>query len=322
MMTPPEVTSLDLLTWALWAGDRGLVEIIRVSVLTLGAIGGFGLLWWRTRSVHRQAVAALEQSKTAMLRHESQTQAEQARRITESFTKAIEQLGSDRLTTRLGAVYALERIARESKADHWPVMETLAAYVRERAPWPPRPTAEEAEGLPQENPKPATDIQAILTVFGRRRREHENNTSRLDLSSTNLRGAYLEGANLERANLMAAHLEGAILTRANLKRVKLMDAHLEAVILLEANLERGNLMNAHLEEAHINVANLNLAFLKDAYLVGADLAGADLERAILRGAHLESANFRDTNLTQEQFDQAISDKDTWLPLHIKRPETA
>ena len=53
--------------------------------------------------------------------------------ITERFTRAIEQLGatnddgSPKLELRLGAIYALERIARESATDHGPVMEILTA---------------------------------------------------------------------------------------------------------------------------------------------------------------------------------------------------
>lgn len=56
--------------------------------------------------------------------------------ITDWFTKAIEQLGdSTSLAKRLGGIYALERIARDSLKDHWTIMEVLTAYVRENAPW-------------------------------------------------------------------------------------------------------------------------------------------------------------------------------------------
>lgn len=35
----------------------------------------------------------------------------------------------------LSGIYALERIAQDSKKDHWPIMEILTAYVRENAQW-------------------------------------------------------------------------------------------------------------------------------------------------------------------------------------------
>jgi type VI protein secretion system component VasK len=52
--------------------------------------------------------------------------------ITDRFTKAIDHLGKDKLAVRLGAIYALERIARDSEYDHWAVMEILTAFVREQ----------------------------------------------------------------------------------------------------------------------------------------------------------------------------------------------
>lgn len=51
--------------------------------------------------------------------------------ITDRYTKAIEQLGSDKLDVRLGGIYALERIAADSPRDHPTVVEVLSAFVRE-----------------------------------------------------------------------------------------------------------------------------------------------------------------------------------------------
>jgi hypothetical protein len=59
--------------------------------------------------------------------------------ITDRFTKAIDQLGKtgpENMAFRLGGIYALERIAKDSERNHWPIMEVLTAYVREKAPWP------------------------------------------------------------------------------------------------------------------------------------------------------------------------------------------
>ena len=56
--------------------------------------------------------------------------------ITDRFTKAIAQLGDKEMAIRLGGIYALERIARDSEKDHGPIMEVLTAYVRQRAPRP------------------------------------------------------------------------------------------------------------------------------------------------------------------------------------------
>jgi hypothetical protein len=51
--------------------------------------------------------------------------------VTDRYTKAIEQFGSDKLDVRVGGTYALERIAHDSARDHPTVMEvcSLRSYV-------------------------------------------------------------------------------------------------------------------------------------------------------------------------------------------------
>jgi hypothetical protein len=56
--------------------------------------------------------------------------------ITERFTRAIDQLGSDKLDVRLGGIFALERIAKNSKVDREPITRILETFVRTHAPWP------------------------------------------------------------------------------------------------------------------------------------------------------------------------------------------
>lgn len=54
------------------------------------------------------------------------------RLVNDTYVKAIEQLGHAKMEVRLGAIYALERIAATDRDYHWPIMETLCAYIRER----------------------------------------------------------------------------------------------------------------------------------------------------------------------------------------------
>jgi hypothetical protein len=42
-----------------------------------------------------------------LMRHFAQTEADRQRRIVETFSKAVEQLGSDKLEVRVGAIFAL-----------------------------------------------------------------------------------------------------------------------------------------------------------------------------------------------------------------------
>ena len=52
------------------------------------------------------------------------------RRITELYTKAVEQLGSDKAPVRLGGLYALERVAQDNPAQRQTIVNVFCAYVR------------------------------------------------------------------------------------------------------------------------------------------------------------------------------------------------
>jgi hypothetical protein len=107
--------------------------------------------------------------------------------LTDRYSKAITQLASDKLAERLGGIYALEHLMVESERDHDTVIEVLAAFIRENTAavhpaWMDEPLPE-PEVIP---PRPATDVQAALTVLCRRPERAER--SRISLRRTDLRG--------------------------------------------------------------------------------------------------------------------------------------
>jgi hypothetical protein len=171
-----------------------------------------------------RTVAAAE--RNAMIGQETQ--------ITERFVRSMELLGDEKLEVRLGGIYALERIARESARDQGPITEVLATYVREHAGW--------REGAVAEV-RPRADIQAILTVLGRRswysREEHS-----LDLHEVALANAYLPSAHFEKAFLYESNLEGAVLNNAQFQGAWLWKAHLRNAELEGARFEGADLTGA------------------------------------------------------------------------------
>ena len=61
------------------------------------------------------------------------------RRITELYTKAVEQLGNDKAPVRFGGLYALERLAQDNPAQRQTIVNVICAYLR-------MPFASEAPG--------------------------------------------------------------------------------------------------------------------------------------------------------------------------------
>jgi hypothetical protein len=300
-----------------WQLLRKCVAWAAVLVLSVAAVIALG--WypiWQTRSVtdpHDQERLELENRLRLTVAQivggaavlvgvyltlrrvkaaEDQVRIAQEGQITERFTRAIEQLGSDKLEVRLGGIYALERIARDSEKDHWTIMEVLTAYVREHARWTDK-DGERAKINEQRQgnswgdaPLPSQEVQAILTVIGRRSLSHEaGKPYRLDFRGASLRKASFQGGSFARADFDGAHLEAASF--------------------------RG---------ADVSNADFSVAFLDDA-----DFPGANGAHAIFKGAGLNEADFREGGdlsnavVSQRQVNAAKGDGTTRIPKNLVRP---
>jgi uncharacterized protein YjbI with pentapeptide repeats len=209
--------------------------------------------------------------------------------LTDRFSKAIEQLGSTTSDVRLGGIYALERVMRDSPADQPTIMEVLAAFIRDHAPrTKPAPN-------PVATALPRTDIQAALTVLGRRNPTRDNQT-RIDLHDTVLSGADLRRAKLRSANLAGVNLSSANLGSADLVEADLRGANLRGAELSSVDLRVADLRGADLRGASLFATSLYAADLRDANVSGADLDYAYVRRADLRGANLSRANLSNADL--------------------------
>ena len=221
--------------------------------------------------------------------------------VTDRYTKAIEQLGSSKeLDVRIGGIYALERIARDSARDQPTVMEVLAAFIRGHSSeqWPPAgPGVAPGAVRPERATRP--DVQAAVTVIGRRNPRHDRQT--VDLRSVVLTGATLTGADLTGADLTGADLTGADLTGADLTRADLTGAKLTGAKLTDAKLAGAQLTRAVLAGAKLTRADLTRAELLGAELLGADLAAANLTLASLIHADLTGADLTYADLTGVSF---------------------
>lgn len=66
----------------------------------------------------------------------SQLQLSYEGQLDDTFSRALESLGHEKVGVRVGAIYALEQIAKTSDRLRPGIHELLAAYVRAEAHWP------------------------------------------------------------------------------------------------------------------------------------------------------------------------------------------
>jgi hypothetical protein len=207
--------------------------------------------------------------------------------MTDRFAKAVDQLGSATMDVRIGGIFSLERIMRDSAKDHDSIVAVLTAFIRGHGSSGPVGSLPESEmGFGST----AADVQAALTVLGRRPRRKEGHP------------VDLQFAVLDQADMMAARFPGARFGVARLRGISAVGVNLAGASLIGAHLEGAGIPGSDLRQADLRKANLRSANLKGALLAGAQLQGADLRDA--------------KALTRAQVESAVMDQTTRLPEHL------
>jgi hypothetical protein len=226
---------------------------------------------------------------------EKNRQIAEDKQVTERFVKAVEMLADERLEVRLGGIYALERIAKDSPQDHWTIAELLCAYIRPRSPVE---RASEVKHTSRE------DIHAALKVISLQQAPEQE---RVVLRGIDFRGAELENAKFAKATLWRVCLSEVNLSQADLSGATITQSDLFDAFFVRANLTESFCGGVRAIKGHFAEANLTGANFYGADLRGADLSSADLARTILEEADLNETDLRGArNITPEQVKQAVN----------------
>lgn len=327
------VFGLFVVARAVYLIGFGTAEEVNKFIVGVAAFAGAPFLIWRTWIADRQRHLSQEELYTSLL------------------TKAVEQLGSTReeksedgkvktasnTEVRLGAIYALEKLARDYSPLRVQITAILCAYVRKNAQRP-KPATDEINQILKMDPHersaedaelkrrheeewaPRIDVQVALSVIGGRAEsqrpsqirdaEHEapSGKDRLDLRKAHLAQIELPDLQFDEANFSGSCLNFVILKGTQLRNADLSEAHLNHACLdgaglqnarfEDAELQHASLVSVDLQNAVLNRANLEGARLNHACLIGAQLKDARLERAHLQGAVLRGANLRRASLAR------------------------
>jgi uncharacterized protein YjbI with pentapeptide repeats len=219
----------------------------------------------------------------------------------ERFTRAIDQLASNRREAQLGGIYGLEHIAKQAHDNRLAVTQVLVAYLHSPRPAKPKPIST-SEDLRVRAP----DVHAVLLVLGRRQPNPTDPV--LDLGALDLGFADLRSADLNRADLRDTSLHRAGLTGARLRGAYLVGADLRSSRLVQVDLSGANLRGADLSQANLSDADLHCANVHRVDMRREERRCADLTDTNLRGTKLRSVDLTGADLTG-----AIADRHTTWP---------
>ena len=218
-----------------------------------------------------QADAAQAQARATEEQARANENTEQGLRQ-ERLKNAIEHLGHERDSVRLGGAYELFHLAEDNKDLRKTAFDMLCLHIRQ--------TTGEKEYQEKHESKPSEEVQSLLTLLFVQ--DHEVFKG----LQINLQRSYLNGANLREARLAKAVLSGTYLQGCDLHGAYLQGADLHGAYLRGETLSGAYLQGADLRKAHLQGASLGWAHLQGANLGGAHLQGASLGWAHLQGAAL------------------------------------
>lgn len=221
------------------------------------------------------------------------------------YSKAIELLGHDNMTARLGAIHALHQIVLKYKNFDETVLNILCSYVREIT------TQKDYQKIAKS--KPTNEIQTILDILFKSQKKLTNENVYTKTNIANLNGAYLCGADLYKAKMIRIDMVGAILDNADLTLAQFQWGNLDYVsmkgaILNKTCFEGATLFNSNMQYAKLRNTHFEGANLMDANLQGISLSDWELKKrecmANFEGAILCFANFEDAELQNIHFEGA------------------
>jgi len=288
-----EGADLRLLCYWLGVGTKEAV-INRLSIALAGLLSA-----WAIWSAYRRAEAMQKQAL-----------ATENRLVQERFRDAVQHLGHETESVRLGGAYALFRLALEEEAFRKQIAEMLCAHICAIT------GAEEYRKNFAK--KPSMEIQSLMRLLFSAGQDAQAEDSRkafwkglrADLSGGYFHGLELRDARFQKASLTGAEFQGARLSRAKFQGAFLYDAkfqgaHLNRAKFQGARLSRAKFQGARLSRAEFQGARLNRAEFQGVFLEDAKFQGARLNRAEFQGAFLYDAEFQGAFLEDAKFQGAF-----------------
>ena len=267
----------------------GVEEKFRILEFVGVAMGGMLLAIGAAiadRRARAMEGAAKAQAEAAKAHAEANKGAEDGRRQ-ERLKNAIEHLGHDSDSVRLGGAYELFHLAQDTEGLRQTVLDILCAHIRR--------TTGEKEYRDGHKSKPSEEVQSLLNLLFVK--DHEIFKG----CGIDLQGSWLNGANLSRSRLKNAKMDRIYMRGATLNDAYLVGARLIAAELQGARLVRSYLPGAHMCDARLQGADLGCSHLRgvdfcDAHLGAANLVYAEMQGANLAHAWLQGTHIYRTNL--------------------------
>ncbi len=299
-------------------------EILRNVLLGMAALVGLPILIWRGFSADTTAKAVEQNSKTTLkqLEHNSkqleitqeqlrntqqQIQISENTQINERFVKAVEQLSNEvNATIRLGGIFSLFKIAKDSEAESEAVFKILHSRLE---------IISTSETYKIENKdQPSVECQEIFRVLC----TPYFKNFRINISEGHFCGMDINNAILSNCKLYDCDFSHSIFLKCDFSNSELSGSRFSCADLSKSNFESCNLKSSNFRGAILDSTSFKKALLcysnfENQRSIGTIYKDADLYKMKLRDAYFKQVK----GLTYEQITQAYLHSSTKLPQELE-----
>lgn len=310
--------------------DLATAQLDAVKTALSVAVAGGGLFALHL-AIRRQRTTEQELHQRDRMQQHAEVDAAE-RRITEIYSKAVEQIGSANAAVRIGGLYALERVAQDHPIHRRTVTSVICAYLR--MPFEPPDSRLSTEKLSaDEELRHRERLQEGQVRLTAQRILHRHLQPRLEdiywgvtdidltyayLRSVNFREANLSSASFARANIqwaefIGANLSGAEFELANMQNIDLSGSDLRKATFILSNASSAKLVGADLSDTRIFDSRFGDSDFSEAKLIrtkfpDVSLMGANLSTAHLAGADLAKSLWDETTKWPTQLIELIESR--------------
>lgn len=241
-------------------------------------------------------------------------------RWTKTFSDSVGQLGATGtngeplLSIRVGAIYSMERLSRDSPRDAMMISNVLLQYVQNRA------TLAAAREFPTASTSPyLPDCEASLAVLGaiRARASTGRNLKLVLLDSflpnliltgkqligfhfkkVEFSGSHFDGGNLFELMFEDSTLEGCSFAESKLSSLEINLCRGQGASFSAASMKRSKILSSNFLECDFTHAKLQESQFSDSDLTGSDFSNSNLEASVVSNCILSNVRFDNANLAK------------------------
>ena len=242
---------------------------LKNEILTFVGLSMGGVLLALQAVIANKRAKAMEDAANEQAKANDNTEKGQRQ---ERLKNAIEHLGHNSVSVRLGGAYELFHLAQDTEElnQRQSILDILCAHIRQ--------TTSDSNYREMHNSDPSEEIQSLLNLMFRQ--DHKVFKGlHINLQGSWLNGANLKNARLQKAILSSAYLKGAWLLSARMQGSELIEAHMQGAKLDKAQMQGAKLWRAQFQGAYLRQAKLQGADLWESKFQGTELIGTQLHGA-------------------------------------------